>query len=203
MGPPTSLCAGTAKLARHVSLSSLPGSGPPISSPQTSHCRRKSSPTSKCVETSFLNTGQLASPHLRYMVAGDIAGAWGDFGSFGALPANLSRLLELSAIPNMGAAPRFEHAQRPAWSHLARERGSLQLAKDELIKINRDRLHQCVGDQMSEIHDRKRAHEGRFASGRYRRAKRFPSRMREDGSNRAPKRGRYFRGRSPKDPNGS
>ena len=72
------------------------------------------------------------------MVAGEIAGAWGNFGGSGALLTNLARFLELSIIQNMEAAPRFERAQSSAWAHLARERGDLQVAVGKRVKINRD-----------------------------------------------------------------
>ena len=55
--------------------------------------------------------------------------------------AKKATLLELPVMQSMEAASRFERAQSAAWSHLARERGSLQIIKEELVKANWDRLH--------------------------------------------------------------
>ena len=57
---------------------------------------------------SFLNTGQLALAYLRYIIAGELAGAWNKFGGLGALSTNLASILELSVIRNMETARRFE-----------------------------------------------------------------------------------------------
>ena len=93
------------------------------------------------VQTSFLNTGQLALANLRYIAAGGLAGARTKFGGFGAVLTNLASSLELSVIENVETACRFERAQSAAWPHHGRERGSLLTIKEELVKINRDRLH--------------------------------------------------------------
>ena len=145
------------------------------------------------VTTSFLKTGQPTCPLLRCVVAGEVAGARGNCGGFGASLANLAHLLELAAIREIETASRFGRAQSPAPSRPARGRGSLRLAKDELFKINRNRFRQRVGDQMAEFNDREKAHEGRggrYASGNCRRARRSPGCERQDSPNRAPGRGR-------------
>ena len=106
--------------------------------------------------TSFLNIGQLALAYLRYSIAGEIAGNWAKFGGLGALLANLASAIEISVIQNVETARRFKRPQGVARPHLARERGSLQAIKDELVKINRDRLHQRVNDQISEFAGRQK-----------------------------------------------
>ena len=58
------------------------------------------------VETSFLMSGQLAPSYLRYIVAGEIAGDWEQFGGSRALLTNLAHLLELSVAQDV--SPRFE-----------------------------------------------------------------------------------------------
>ena len=148
------------------------------------------------VKTSFLNSGQLALSDMRYFVAREIAGDWGHFGALGAFFANLAHFMEISIIENMGTVSRFERAQSASWSHLVRERGGLQLAKEELIKINRDRVCWRVSDQSIEFNERKKVQDGRisnYRSGRHRRPKCPPFRKRPDSSARAPKRGRYSR----------
>ena len=112
------------------------------------------------VKTSFLNTGQLALAYLRYIIAGELSGAWTKFGGLGALLTNLASILELSVLQNMETACRFERTQSAAWPHLARERGSLRTIKEELVKVNRDRLHQVANDQLSEFSDRQKRREG-------------------------------------------
>ena len=87
-----------------------------------------------------MNTGKLASAYLRYIVAGEVAAARKKFGGLGALLTNLAAFLGLSAIQHLETASRFERAQSAAWSHLARERGGLQVIKEELVKLNRGRL---------------------------------------------------------------
>ena len=160
------------------------------------------------MKTSFLNTGQLALAYLRYVVAGELAGAWAKFGGLGALVANLASMLELSVIRNMETAIRFERAQSAAWPHLAQERGSLQTAKEELVKINRGRLHQCVNDQISEFAGRQK---GKREGGnppssnraRARNRKRSRSQRRDADRAREPKHRRSHRSRSPRDTKGA
>ena len=134
------------------------------------------------MKTSFLNTGQLALAYLRYIVAGGIAGVWTKFGRLGALLTNLASTMELSIVQNMETASCFERVQSVAWPHLARERGILQTIKGELVKINRDRLHQCVNDQISEFPDRRKT---RREKGNYPGSNRNRARNRKKGrSNR-------------------
>ena len=57
------------------------------------------------VKTSFLNTGQLALSYLRYVIAGDLAGAWTKFGGLGAMLTNLASLLELCAAQHGNCLP--------------------------------------------------------------------------------------------------
>ena len=79
-----------------------------------------------------------------------MAGARSNFGGRGATLTNLARHLELPVVRNMETASRFERVQSTAWAQLARDRGNLQPTKDEMVAINRDRLHQCVADQPPE-----------------------------------------------------
>ena len=97
----------------------------------------------------------------------------------------------------------FQHMET-AWSHLALERGSLQIAIGELVKLDRDRVLQCVNDQMSEFADRQRAKRGATnpsGSNRYRRKNRRRIRPRREGAgrDRELKRSKNYRGRSPRD----
>ena len=79
----------------------------------------------------------MALSSLRHIAAGEIAGAWDKFEGFGDLLTGLALFLELPILQNIVTASRYARAQSSAWSHLARERENLQLAKYELIKINR------------------------------------------------------------------
>ena len=106
------------------------------------------------VKTILLGAGQLALAFLRYSIAAEIAGAWAKFGGLGAPLTNLATTFELSAIHNAGAASRFERAQGAAWSHLVRERESIQTIEEELVEINGGRLRRCVNDQISEFSGR-------------------------------------------------
>ena len=107
-----------------------------------------------------MNTGQPALAYLRYIIAGELAGAWAEFGGLGAMLANLASVMELPVLQNMETACRFERAQNAAWTHLARERGSLQIIRDELVEVNRDRLEQVVNGQISEFNDRHKKRGG-------------------------------------------
>ena len=78
---------------------------------------------------------------MRYIVAGEIDLAPKKFGGLAAFLTKLLTLLELAVIQNMEAASRFERAQSAARSRLARERGSLEAVKEEVVRLNRDRLH--------------------------------------------------------------
>ena len=155
------------------------------------------------VKTSFLNTGQLALAYLRYITAGELAGAWSNFGGLGAMLTNLAAILELSVLQNMEAACRFEKTQSAAWSHLARERGSLQIIKEELVKINRDRLHQVVSDQISEFSERQKRRDGGNPGSSNRPRARNPKRGRSPRmsyrQNKTSNRRGSYKDRSPRD----
>ena len=132
--------------------------------------------------------------------AGELAGAWAEFGGIGAILTNSAHLLELSGAHFMVTASRFECAQGAAWARLARERGNLQLIEDELSEVNRGRLVQCVNDPSPKFTDRAKS-EG-SATGRSSRSRNQPQ-DRPGGSRfpssyqRAPKRRAFARGRSP------
>ena len=159
------------------------------------------------MKASFLNTGQLALADWRYIVAGEIGGAWEQFGGFEALLTNFATLMELSVIQKMRTASRFERAQSAARSRLSRERGSLQVVTEGLVAINRGRLRQCVNDQMSEFTDRRKARRGSKNSSssnhyrRKRRKRRKRGRSQKEGASRDRDSKRYknYRGRSPRD----
>ena len=116
---------------------------------------------------------------------------------------NLASMMELPMIQNMETASRLERTQSAAWPHLARERGSLQTIKDELVKVNRDRLQHVATDQVSEFNDRHMKRGGGNPrssnrprarnSRRGRSPRRSPSRAK-----RSPRR-RAYQPRSPRD----
>ena len=70
---------------------------------------------------------------------------------------HLAHIPKLSAAQNMETACRFERAQSSKWPRLARDRGSRNLIREELIKLNRERLNQRVSDQLAECAERKKA----------------------------------------------
>ena len=121
---------------------------------------------------SFLNTGQLGSACLRYIKAGEIAGAWNNFGWLGAMRANLARPRDLPVIRNMETASRLERAQGAAGEHVARGGGSLQLIKEEHVEVNRGRHQHCVTDQLTGFTDRKKPEEA--PAGRSAYCRRYP-----------------------------
>ena len=116
---------------------------------------------------------------------------------------NLASVMELSMLQNMETACRFERAQSAAWTHLARERGSLQIIKDELVKVNRDRLQQVVNDQISECNDRHKKRDGGNPGSsnrpRARNNERSRSPRKSPRRDKAPNRRRDYRNRSPRD----
>ena len=77
------------------------------------HQRRKSA------KMSFLDPRLLALRYLRYIVAGEVAGAWKNFGGRGAALTNLAHFLGPPLIPNVETASKFEKAQSTARAHLA------------------------------------------------------------------------------------
>ena len=154
-------------------------------------------------KTSFLDTGKLALAYLRYIISGDLAGAWTKFGGLGALLTNLASAMELSMLQNMETACRFERAQGAAWNHLARERGGLQITKDELVRINRGRLQQVATDQVSEFNDRYKKREGGNPGSSTRpraRNRRSRSPRRSPRWAKRSTRRREYQPRSPRDP---
>ena len=162
---------------------------------EAERARQRPSPKS-----SLLKTGQLALAYLRYIIAGEIAGARAKFGWLRAMLTNLARLLGLSVMRNMGAASRFEGAPSTAWAHLERGRRNLRLIWEELAKVDRDRLLRCVNDQITEFADRKKTKGSFGACPSYSRnlpRKRAECRQHPSNSQRAARRRTYNRGRSP------
>ena len=85
---------------------------------------RKSRETRNAVKTSFLDIGRLALAHLRYIIAGELAGARAKSGGLGALLTNLASAIELSVIQNMETASRFERSPpRSGTRELANHQG--------------------------------------------------------------------------------
>ena len=133
------------------------------------------------VKTWFLNAGQLALAHLRFISAGEVPGDRVKFGGRGALLTNLAHLPELSDIPKGETAPRFERAWSAAVAHLARDRRNLLLVKDELFKVNRGRLLRCAVAQTTDFAVRKKA-EDSFSSQPPRSCYRAQKRLRPIGT---------------------
>ena len=72
---------------------------------------------------------------MRYIVAGEIAGARGYFGGFGALSTNLARLMELPIVRNMEAASRFERARSSSWAILPVTGETFSLRRTSFLKL--------------------------------------------------------------------
>ena len=70
---------------------------------------------------------------------------------------DLAHFLGLPIARNMEAGLQCERAQSTAWAHLARDRCNLRLTKDELVEVNRERLHRRVTDRLAEFSDRRKA----------------------------------------------
>ena len=103
--------------------------------------------------TPFPNTGQLS---LRYNIASEVAGAERKIGGMGAPLTHLAHFFELSVTQNIEVPSRFAEAQHASWPHIARHRGDLEIIKSELVRLNQEKLRQCVHDQQSEFFDRQR-----------------------------------------------
>ena len=108
------------------------------------------------VKTSCQIAGQLALSYLRYIVAGEVAGTWVNFGGFGAILTNLAHVAYPSVFRSVETASRADQSQGSAWSQLARGRGNLQLVKGDLVRLNRGRLLQRVSAQLAEYVGRKK-----------------------------------------------
>ena len=111
------------------------------------------------VKTLFMNSSQLSLAYLRYIVAGEVAGAWDAFGGMGAMLSHLAHLHKLSATQNMETSFRFERAQSAKWSQLARNRGGPEAIKADLRILYRESLAQCASDQLAEFNERKKGYE--------------------------------------------
>ena len=137
-----------------------------------------------------MNAGQLALSYLRYIIAGEAAGAWEAYVGLGATLARLAHILKLSVAQNMEIAYRFERAQSLRWSQLARERGNLDTIREELAKVCRGRIQQRTSDQVAEFRGRKRAQElSRRPRGTRGGRNRAYSRPRQSSRKYAPRRG--------------
>ena len=97
------------------------------------------------VRAPALNVGQLVLRRHRFIIA------WQNFGGLGAKLSNLVRNTKLRIIRNTETASRPEKMQNAAWSHLARKRGNMRTIRDELVKLNNDRLLQGSQGQQSEF----------------------------------------------------
>ena len=88
--------------------------------------------------------------YLRYVVAGEVAGAREKLGGMEDMLTNLAPLSELPVARNMGTVSRFENAQSAALPHLVRERGNAQTISGGLAKVNRYRVNRRIADQLFE-----------------------------------------------------
>ena len=111
------------------------------------------------VKTLFMNSPQLSLAYLRYIIAGEVAGAWDAFGGMGAMLSHLAHLHKLSVTQNMETSFRFERAQSTKWSQLARNRGDPEVIKSELRTLNRESLAQCASDQLAEFTERRKGYD--------------------------------------------
>ena len=83
----------------------------------------------------FLNTGQPALRCLRFIAAREIAGA---------MLTNAARLMELAAVRRVWKQSLGTKRRKV---QLSSQRGNLGIIKDELVRINRYRLHRRTADQ--------------------------------------------------------
>ena len=103
------------------------------------------------VQTLFMNSQQLTLPYLRYIIAGEVAGAWEASGGMGAMLSHLVHLQKVAMTQNVGTSFRFERARSAKWSQLTRNRGGPEAIKTDLRTLNRERLARCVIDQLTEF----------------------------------------------------
>ena len=106
----------------------------------------------------FMNGPQLPLMHLRYIIAGEVAGGWGASGGMGAMLSHLAHLHTLEMTQNAETSFRFERAQSAKWSQLARNRGDPEAIKNDLRALNRESLAQCASDQLTEFNERKKGY---------------------------------------------
>ena len=111
------------------------------------------------VQTRFANCPQLALSYLRYIIAGEAAGAWKAFGGMGAMLSHLAHLQKVAMTQNAETSFRFERAQSAKSSQLARNRGGPTAFKNDLRIFNRESLAQCASDQLAESTEREKSYE--------------------------------------------
>ena len=68
--------------------------------------------------------------------------------------AGLADITGLPVARNMETASRAETAQSTAWAHLGRDRGCVEIIKDELVNISRERLRRRAAEHRSDDLDR-------------------------------------------------
>ena len=86
--------------------------------------------------------------------AGEVVGAWGNSGDFGAAIPHLAHSLRLPVCRSTEKGWRFEEAQGSARAHRPRERGNIQATKEDPAKVVWGHLIQCVSGRLLEFADR-------------------------------------------------
>ena len=98
------------------------------------------------LETAPSNAGRPALEYLRFIIVGKVAGAWSKFGGMRAVSTDLGHMMDLRAAQNAETALRYGNAQNAVRVHLARGGGDLDLARQELARLNRYCLVDCTND---------------------------------------------------------
>ena len=104
-------------------------------------------------------TGQFALHFLLFTIAGQVVSSWATFGGLVTVLTDLTHRRALCEAQSMETSRRYEKAQKAAPSHLAREGGKLDVARDACLSssVATDWNQKSTRDQKSDSSDRARS----------------------------------------------
>ena len=116
------------------------------------------------VKKPYMRADHLVLAMVRFIMAGEVAGAWDKFGGFSLQIQNLLAITEISIKHNQEVAWKFLNEQLRELQMLARDRHDVKLITDHLHSPDQALLARVIDDQNKEYKERtekKRDHQSK------------------------------------------
>ena len=130
-----------------------------------------------------LSLGQFVLYRLRFLLAGDLADAWADYGGIVAQINHLAVVLELSITDHPGIAATYDHRVRRLVQRIAKTRSTRTDYFELLSNLNKDVRTEAIRDFEARTDAQKKDNE-KERLGRRRKRKRSRRRRRAAGRKR-------------------
>ena len=112
------------------------------------------------VKESYPSLPQLMLAQMRAIVAGEVAGAWEQFGGLGAQMTNMAEAMEVGLKTNQETDAKLIYEQYQEWKQLARNRHDIKQIAEQLRQPDQLVVSRVIEDQKKDFLNR--AEKGRF-----------------------------------------